>query len=82
MATGAEIVRCIMQGIRVLAVDPLGDYRRLTAELGGLYIEPGSGEAGLNPLALTGERGRERAHRQAPNSRVARLGYGRKPFAG
>jgi hypothetical protein len=56
MATGAEIVRCIMQGIRVLAVDPLGDYRRLTAELGGLYIEPGSGEAGLNPLALTGER--------------------------
>ena len=56
MATGAEIVRCLMQGIRVLAVDPLGDYRRLTAELGGLYIEPGSGEAGLNPLALTGER--------------------------
>ena len=56
MATGAEIVRCIIQGIRVLAVDPLGDYRRLTAELGGLYIEPGSGETGLNPLALTGER--------------------------
>jgi hypothetical protein len=56
MATGAEIVRCILQGIRVLVVDPLGDYRRVTAELGGLYIEPGSGEAGLNPLALTGER--------------------------
>jgi hypothetical protein len=56
MATGAEIVRCILQGIRVLVVDPLGDYRRVTAELGGLYIEPGSGETGLNPLALTGER--------------------------
>jgi hypothetical protein len=56
MATGAEIVRCMLQGIRVLAVDPLGDYRRLTAELGGLYIEPGSGETGLNPLALTGSR--------------------------
>ena len=56
MATGAEIVRCLLQGIRVLVVDPLGDYRRVTAELGGLYIEPGSGETGLNPLALTGER--------------------------
>ena len=56
MATGAEIVRCILQGIRVLAVDPLGDYRRLTAELGGLYVEPGAGETGLNPLALTGSR--------------------------
>ncbi len=56
MATGAEIVRCILQGIRVLVIDPLGDYRRLTADLGGLYIEPGSSQAGLNPLALTGER--------------------------
>jgi hypothetical protein len=56
MATGAEIVRCILQGTRVLAVDPLGDYRRLTHELGGLYIEPGAGEIGLNPLALTGSR--------------------------
>jgi type IV secretory pathway VirB4 component len=56
MATGAEIVRCIMGGTRVLAVDPLGDYRRLTAELGGLYIEPGAGETGLNPMALTGSR--------------------------
>jgi TraG P-loop domain len=56
MATGAEMVRAMLQGIRVLAVDPLGDYRRLTAELGGLYIEPGSGKSGLNPFALTGER--------------------------
>jgi type IV secretory pathway VirB4 component len=56
MATGAEMVRCLLQGIRVLAVDPLGDYRRLTSELGGLYIEPGSGKSGLNPFALTGER--------------------------
>jgi len=46
MATGAEIVRCMLQGIRVLAVDPLGDYRRLTAETRRLYIEPGSGETG------------------------------------
>jgi hypothetical protein len=56
MATGAEMVRAILQGIRVLAIDPLGDYRRLTAELRGLYIEPGSGKSGLNPFALTGER--------------------------
>lgn len=56
MATGAEIVRCLLQGVRVLAVDPLGDYRRLTRELGGLYIEPGAGDVGLNPFALTGSR--------------------------
>ncbi len=53
MFTGAEMGRCFLRGIRVLAVDPLGDYRRLTAELGGTYLELGAG-AGINPFALTG----------------------------
>jgi hypothetical protein len=53
MFTGAEMGRSFLRGIRVLAVDPLGDYRRLTAELGGTYLELGSG-MGLNPFALTG----------------------------
>ncbi len=56
MFTGAEMGRCFLRGIRVLAVDPLGDYRRLTAELGGSYLELGAG-AGLNPFALTGAAG-------------------------
>jgi hypothetical protein len=53
MFSGAEMGRCFLRGIRVLAVDPLGDYRRLTAELGGTYLELGA-SAGLNPFALTG----------------------------
>ena len=53
MFTGAEMARCFMRGIRVLAVDPLGDYRRLTDALGGTYLELGAG-AGLNPFALGG----------------------------
>jgi hypothetical protein len=53
MFTGAEMGRCFLRGIRVLAVDPLGDYCRLTAELGGTYLELGKG-SGLNPFALTG----------------------------
>ncbi|MHB8960255.1 MAG: VirB4 family type IV secretion system protein, partial [Candidatus Limnocylindrales bacterium] len=53
MFTGAEMGRCFLRGVRVLAVDPLGDYRRLTAELGGAYLELGGG-AGLNPFALSG----------------------------
>jgi type IV secretory system conjugative DNA transfer VirD4/TraG family protein/uncharacterized protein DUF87 len=53
MFTGAEMARCYMRGIRVLGIDPLGDYRRLTRALGGTYVE--LGETGsLNPLALTG----------------------------
>ena len=52
MFTGAEMTRCFMRGIRVLAVDPLGDYRRLTDALGGTYVELGAG-GGLNPFALT-----------------------------
>jgi len=55
MFTGAEIGRCVLRGIRVLALDPLGDYRRLTDALGGTYVELGA-EGGLNPFILTGER--------------------------
>jgi type IV secretory pathway VirB4 component len=51
MFTGAEMARCFMRGVRVLGVDPLGDYRRLTETLGGSYIELGAG-MGLNPFAL------------------------------
>jgi type IV secretory pathway VirB4 component len=51
MFTGAEMARCFMRGIRVLGVDPLGDYRRLTETLGGTYVELGAG-GGLNPLAM------------------------------
>jgi hypothetical protein len=54
MFTGAEMSRCLIRGIRVLAVDPLGDYRRLTDELGGTYVELGTGGVGLNPFAFTG----------------------------
>ena len=64
MFTGAEMGRCFLRGIRVLAVDPLGDYRRLTAELGGTYLELGAG-AGINPFALSGHRLRSRPDRQA-----------------
>jgi hypothetical protein len=56
MFSGAEMGRCFLRGIRVLAVDPLGDYRRLTAELGGTYLELGAG-SGLNPFAMTGATG-------------------------
>ena len=56
MFSGAEMGRCFLRGIRILAVDPLGDYRRLTGELGGTYLELGAG-AGLNPFALTGATG-------------------------
>lgn len=55
MFTGAEIGRCVLRGIRVLAIDPIGDYRRLTETLGGTYIELGAG-GGLNPFILTGDR--------------------------
>jgi TraG P-loop domain len=51
MFTGAEVARCFMRGIRVLGVDPLGDYRRLVDTLGGTYIELGAG-SGINPFAL------------------------------
>lgn len=51
MFTGAEMARCFMRGIRVMGVDPLGDYRRLTETLGGTYVELGAG-GGLNPLAM------------------------------
>ena len=51
MLTGAEMARCFMRGIRVMGVDPLGDYRRLTETLGGTYVELGAG-GGLNPLAM------------------------------
>src|SRR5450759_3417101 len=54
MFTGAEMSRCLIRGIRVLAVDPLGDYRRLTDELGGTYLELGAAGVGLNPFAMTG----------------------------
>lgn len=55
MFTGAEIGRCVLRGIRVLAIDPIGDYRRLTETLGGTYIELGAG-GGLNPFILAGDR--------------------------
>ena len=42
MFTGAEMSRCLIRGIRVLAVDPLGDYRRLADELGGTYLDLGA----------------------------------------
>jgi hypothetical protein len=53
MFTGAEMSRCLIRGIRVLAVDPLGDYRRLTDELGGSYLDLGVAGTGLNPFAFT-----------------------------
>jgi hypothetical protein len=56
MFTGAEMSRCFSRGIRVLGVDPLGDFRRLTAELGGTYLELGAPGVGLNPFALSGAR--------------------------
>ena len=59
MFTGAEMSRCFLRGIRVLAVDPLGDYRRLTRELGGTYVELGSSAPGLNPFSLAAADGHE-----------------------
>ncbi|MEA2632591.1 MAG: hypothetical protein QOE66_2810 [Chloroflexota bacterium] len=53
MFTGAEMARCFMRGIRVLGVDPLGDYRRLTDALGGTYVELGA-NGGLNPFTIGG----------------------------
>ena len=55
MFTGAEMARCFMRGIRVMGVDPLGDYRRLTETLGGTYLELGE-SGGLNPFAMSGTR--------------------------
>jgi hypothetical protein len=54
MLTGAEMSRCLIRGIRVLAVDPLGDYRRLAAELGGTYLDLGAPGVAINPFAFTG----------------------------
>jgi len=52
MFTGAEMNRCFMRGIRILGVDPLGDYRRLVEQLGGTYVDLGAPGVGLNPFAL------------------------------
>jgi hypothetical protein len=54
MLTGAEMSRCLIRGIRVLAVDPLGDYRRLATELGGTYLDLGAPGVAINPFAFTG----------------------------
>ena len=54
MFTGAEMNRCFLRGIRVLGVDPLGDYRRLVHQLGGTYLDLGTPGVGLNPFALSG----------------------------
>ena len=54
MLTGAEMSRCLIRGIRVLAVDPLGDYRRLAAELGGTYLDLGAPGVAVNPFVFTG----------------------------
>jgi hypothetical protein len=54
MFTGAEMCRCFLRGVRVLAVDPLGDYRRLANELGGTYLDLGAPGVGLNPFAFAG----------------------------
>jgi type IV secretory pathway VirB4 component len=48
------MARCIMRGVRVLGVDPIGDYGRLAAELGGTYLELGAATEGINPFAFTG----------------------------
>ncbi len=53
MFTGAEMARCFMRGIQVLAIDPIGDYRRLSDAVGGTYVELGT-TGGINPFALTG----------------------------
>ena len=55
MFTGAEIGRCVLRGIRVLAIDPIGDYRRLSDVLGGTYVDLGT-DGGINPFILTGDR--------------------------
>jgi hypothetical protein len=52
MFTGAEMGRCFLRGVRVLGVDPLGDYRRLVDQLGGTYLDLGAPGVGLNPFAL------------------------------
>ena len=54
MFTGAEMSRCLVRGIRVLAVDPLGDYRRLAAELGGAYLDLGAPGVAINLFPFTG----------------------------
>ena len=52
MLTGAEMGRCFLRGVRILGVDPLGDYRRLVAQLGGSYLDLGAPGVGLNPFVL------------------------------
>jgi hypothetical protein len=54
MFTGAEMGRCFLRGVRILGVDPLGDYRRLVDQLGGMYLDLGAPGVGLNPFALAG----------------------------
>lgn len=70
MFTGAEMARSFMRGVRVLGVDPLGDYSRLARALGGTYVELGGG-VGINPFALGGAR--TEAAFVAKLSSVARL---------
>jgi hypothetical protein len=52
MFTGAEMSRCFLRGVRILGVDPLGDYRRLVDQLGGTYVDLGAPGVGLNPFVL------------------------------
>ena len=52
MFTGAEMGRCFLRGVRILGVDPLGDYRRLVEQLGGSYLDLGAPGVGLNPFVL------------------------------
>ena len=80
MFTGAEIGRCVLRGIPVLAIDPIGDYRRLTEALGGTYVELGAG-GGLNPFILAGDRTPAALAAKLATLSPSRRGDGRRPDA-
>ena len=53
--TKLEALRSLYRGIEVLAVDPDGEYRRMTEAAGGAYVALGASGVRLNPLDLAGE---------------------------
>ena len=55
-----EALRLLFRGVQVFALDPEGEYRRLTEAVGGAYLPlAGKDAVALNPLDLAGTSGAE-----------------------
>ena len=80
MFTGAEMARCFMRGIRVMGVDPLGDYRRLDRHA-RRHLPRARRRRRAQPVRAERHPDRGRLRGQAHPRRSARGGDGRRPLA-